>query len=163
MRFFRKHWRAIISAVAAAIFFPVVGEWFIALAREYGFYSAPSEQLRAVIDGLLWIVGLPGFHSASLFVAGTAAGIWIDTFVRKQERKLAASAAVVKRRYEPKDAIEAFIDRELRNSRDVARNELKPIEAEWQKSAELTREKPFGGGTNFVPSPEYPNVEQARA
>jgi len=84
--------------VASFVFAPV-GEWFIELARAYGWYENPKETAEGfattvfrVVDGLsAWIMGSLRDPNWFTVVAGMifalTAGFWADTWLARRERR----------------------------------------------------------------------------
>ena len=80
--------RIFISAIVAAALLPVIGEFFIELAKEKGLYQHPSERLERTVNWLLAIADLPGFKISVAVLASFAAGMWLDTIVRRKQASL---------------------------------------------------------------------------
>lgn len=75
------------GGLVAAIVFGVVGEFFIELARERGFYKNPSERAGAVMSAFTAFVTSWGFLSVTLFVLGLTLGLWADNILRRREAR----------------------------------------------------------------------------
>ncbi len=95
MSFLKKHWRTIASVViglfVAYVLIPVIGEWFITLAREKGLYASPSEQMGKVTSWfhpLANMADLPSVRLGTTLLVGIMIGVWLDTFVRRRERRI---------------------------------------------------------------------------
>lgn len=76
-----------VGILAAAVLFPVVGEFCIDLAKEHGFYEHPSQRLAAMMTYLDALVGASWFHWAGGAIIGLAAGVWLDALLRRKLRE----------------------------------------------------------------------------
>ncbi len=71
----------LILAIAAG----VIGEFFIELARECGWYDNPSERLDATVSAFSSFVTHPWFIALAAGFFGLAVGAWLDLFLRRRE------------------------------------------------------------------------------
>ena len=62
-----------------AILLPVVGEFFIRLAEERGFYANPSSKIWLAMD---WLTDSSYFWVTLFLISGFTAGVWSDYFFR---------------------------------------------------------------------------------
>jgi len=76
-------WGAAI--VGGGVITPVVGEFFIKLAEEYGAYDQPSTKVGAAMGAISAITGRPAFPWIAGILIGFALGIWLDYFLRRSE------------------------------------------------------------------------------
>lgn len=67
----------LITILTGLMLFPVVGEFFVELAKERGWYEQPSAKVKFVIDGILAVTDLPGFYPALSFAAGLSIAYWL--------------------------------------------------------------------------------------
>lgn len=72
------------SATVSAVIIPVVGEFFIGLAKEHHIYDLPYKWPGAAMSWLNTISELPWLRGAALLLAGLTIGMWFDTFVRRR-------------------------------------------------------------------------------
>lgn len=72
----------------------LVSEFFVALARERGYYDHPSRTLSAVFDFLL---RNPFVHSIGGAIVGFAVGVWTYSGARSKELESAAAQAALPR------------------------------------------------------------------
>jgi hypothetical protein len=63
---------------------PVVGEFFIGIAKDHHIYELPYKWPGAAISWLNAISELPWLHDAALFITGLTVGMWFDTFARRR-------------------------------------------------------------------------------
>lgn len=77
--------------VTVAIGSPV-GQFFIALADERGWYQNPSRRLAAMMDVMAAIADSSWFHWIGGAVVGLAIGLWLDRLLRKRERQAESSS-----------------------------------------------------------------------
>ena len=92
MHNFRRiaRWGAFVlfMVVLVPIIVSVVGEFFIELAREKGFYSDPSNRLDAAMTAFTTFVTQTWLLVAAGFFGGLVTGLWLDLILRgKQYRK----------------------------------------------------------------------------
>jgi hypothetical protein len=74
-------WMA-ISVVSATVFGPI-GQFFISLADERGWYQHPGAKMSAVIAWLSTLTGNAWFHWIGGGIVGFAIGAWVDGWVRR--------------------------------------------------------------------------------
>jgi hypothetical protein len=84
---------AAVSLLAAAILFPVVGQFFVELARERGLYEQPSARLEAVMEAAASLLQCRAFWWVAGLTVGFAAGVWIDALLARIDRRRAASGS----------------------------------------------------------------------
>jgi hypothetical protein len=56
---------------------PVVGEWFVELAKEHGVYERPTEKLGNVMSWFSALTAAPWFYPTLTFFAGAALALWV--------------------------------------------------------------------------------------
>jgi hypothetical protein len=139
MQLLIKHWRAIASIAAAAIAFPVIGEWFIELAREMGWYKHPTAQVATAMNWLSSVADIPGLRAVAVFLVGLVAGVWLDTFMRRRERK--TSSPLVSVWLDPLSAIKEFADPELQLECSNLRSKIPILHTEIDTLKKLYDEK----------------------
>lgn len=84
-RFIRWFATAVMAGLVLAIVFGVVGEFFIELARERGYYDNPSERMDTVMTAISAFVTRTWFLVLTGAVAGFAGGGWLDTVLRRKD------------------------------------------------------------------------------
>jgi hypothetical protein len=80
-------WIAVAASafVGGAVLYPVVGEFFISLAREYGWYDNPGARLGTAMSAVSVITGHALFAWLGGIIVGFTAGLWADYFFRSRE------------------------------------------------------------------------------
>jgi hypothetical protein len=87
MRIKWTHIRIAFSVLAAITVLPVVGQFFVALADERGWYKHPSEKVAQAVVLMGDLVGAAWFHWTAGILIGLAVGVWLDTiFGRPKSR-----------------------------------------------------------------------------
>jgi MFS family permease len=82
MGWFRQHWRAVLTIIFTIAVAPVIGEFFIEVARDMGLYTHPVARLGAAMDTFFSVTNSVVFQIVALLLGGFLAGIWIDTLIR---------------------------------------------------------------------------------
>jgi hypothetical protein len=77
----------LILAIAAG----VIGEFFIELARQRGWYDNASERLDAAASAFSSFVTQPWFLIITAVLGGLALGVWLDVLLRRADRHRAAT------------------------------------------------------------------------
>jgi hypothetical protein len=77
----------LILAAPSAV--AVLGEFFIEMARERGFYKDPWQRLDSAVTWLGDFVGHTWFMCLVAGFFGLAAGSWVDNLLRRRERDIA--------------------------------------------------------------------------
>jgi hypothetical protein len=75
---------AVFSAMLLGITAGIVGEFFIELGKENGWYDSPSQRLDAAMTALSTFVTQTWFLVGTAFFAGLTVGAWLDHFLRKR-------------------------------------------------------------------------------
>jgi hypothetical protein len=70
--------RAILSWIAAIAVLPVFGEFFVELARQYGFYENPQGITGSVLNFISGLTVMSWYPWAAGFLIGIAVGAWIN-------------------------------------------------------------------------------------
>jgi hypothetical protein len=86
-RVFGRMATAIAAILGGMVLFPVFGEFFVELAREYRLYEHPSQRLSEFMNALSHIVSQPWFIGLTIFFVGLALGAWLDLFLGRRERR----------------------------------------------------------------------------
>lgn len=86
MPLLRSTARFVLVCATALVLVPVIGEWFVKLADERGFYAKPSSRLERAIMWLASWADLPGFKFVAGLVLGLTIGLWLDRWLRIRER-----------------------------------------------------------------------------
>jgi hypothetical protein len=102
MRKIYEVFRTVLTTVVAGIVIAVLGEFAIEIAREYGFYTRPTERVG---DFLNLIRNLPWFWPSIAGLGGFVSGMWIDTFVLRHVRSRQSTPAEA-----PKSDLEILFD-----------------------------------------------------
>lgn len=71
--------------VGTAVAVPLVGQFFISLAEEWGLYKQPSARLAVVIAWLADLTSQSWFHWIGGILIGFAAGVWLDALMKRRE------------------------------------------------------------------------------
>jgi len=99
MQIKRAHVRRVAGFLAATVFaiafVAPIGQFFISLAEEYGWYQNPGAKLRAVI-AFFAIASSPSFHWAGGIIIGFAVGVWLDATLKRRDETLKTTAPVAK-------------------------------------------------------------------
>ncbi len=95
MQFIIRHWRGIIGFACIWIAIPVVGEFAIEIARDFGFYKHPTERMGKAMGILLAIADYPGFKLVVIAAVGLFAGIWLDALMKGRKRMDAGSILIL--------------------------------------------------------------------
>jgi len=84
-----KHVRVVAvwlaGAVATVAVVPLLGQFFVSLADEQGWYAHPSARVHAVLSALTAITASPWFHWLGGATIGFAGGVWLDAIARKRD------------------------------------------------------------------------------
>jgi hypothetical protein len=75
------------STAMSVVVAPVVGEFFIGIAKENHIYELPYKWPGAVMSWLTALSELPWLREAALFLTGLAIGMWFDTIVRRRRAR----------------------------------------------------------------------------
>ncbi len=67
----------LLTALTAGMIIPVIGEFFVELAKERGWYDQPGAKVSFIVECLSAITDLPGFYTALGFVAGGWFFYWV--------------------------------------------------------------------------------------
>lgn len=84
-RFLRWLFLSIFATLLLAIIAGVLGEFFIEVARERGWYDKPSATLGTMVMVLSSLVSSTWFLVGTGFWGGLTAGMWLDTIMRRAE------------------------------------------------------------------------------
>jgi len=66
------------SAIVLFVVIPVVAEWFIELAREFGLYEHPSQLVEGARAWLIALISSYEFAIFASFIIGVSIGLWLD-------------------------------------------------------------------------------------
>lgn len=72
--------------VVLAIFVAVVGEFFIEVARDKGWYTDAGDKWDRLVSAVLEFVTSPIAVAGIALLAGTVGGLWLDQFLLRRER-----------------------------------------------------------------------------
>ncbi|MCW5686593.1 MAG: hypothetical protein KIT85_19535 [Pseudolabrys sp.] len=64
-----------------------MGEFFIELGKEFGWYDKPSQRLEGVLTTLSALVTQSSFLVIAALLTGLTIGLWLDVALRKREAK----------------------------------------------------------------------------
>ena len=81
----RRTVRLVITGAFALMLVPVVGDFFVEIARENGLYNRPTARVQAVVDWAQSIFGEQGFFWLLFGLGGLAAGLWLDLALKRRE------------------------------------------------------------------------------
>jgi hypothetical protein len=81
----RKTVRVLATGTFVLLLAPVVGDFFVEIARENGFYNNATAKVQAVVDWLQSIFGEQGFFWLLFGIGGLAAGLWLDVLLKRRE------------------------------------------------------------------------------
>jgi hypothetical protein len=144
----------IASAVTTAIIVPVVGEFFIGMAKERHLYDKPDQWPERAMSGLLAISELPWLRAIALFLVGLTIGLWIDTIARRKS----ARRPIVKNWLPLGEALSVFVPAELHSSLADARQHAKAVGEQivdlWKQMEDLKL-----GLLGTAPQPEETELE----
>jgi len=132
---------------------PVVGEFFIGIAKEHHIYELPYKWPGAAMSWLSAISGLSWLREVAIFLAGLTIGMWFDAFARRRGAPPKGQPApVVSNWLDPLVAIERYADPELRTQRDSLREVAERLKTQidllkQQWDAEVQK-LPFGPAPN---------------
>lgn len=88
--FLRSTFRWIAAALFAVVIVPIVGDFFVELARQLGAYDNPEARVSAFVAFLIGITEQPWYSYSVVGVLGLVAGAWIDWVLRLFESKTGA-------------------------------------------------------------------------
>src|ERR1700736_4847155 len=131
--------RRTVTIITAVVIVPVVGEFFIGLAKEHHFYEMPIRLPGAAIGWFQEILELPWLWSLGLFLGGLTIGMWFDTFVRR--RASTTRVPYVSRWLDASDAIQHFADAKLTSEWKRLRNQLPRLNSEIDSAKRMFDEK----------------------
>jgi hypothetical protein len=102
-----------VTIVATCVIVPVVGEFFIELAKDYHLYEMPAKLPGTAAGWVQGILKSPWSWGSGLLLAGLTIGLWLDTFVKRAARVTPIPRA--SKWLDASDAIEAFADPNLKS------------------------------------------------
>lgn len=79
----RIRWAA--AVVSTIVLVPVVGEFFVRLAEEFGWYEHPTATVKLLTRALSDVVGHDLFCWIAGGVLGFTGGVWLDAVVRRRQ------------------------------------------------------------------------------
>jgi hypothetical protein len=82
----RKFIHRILEILTALVLVPVVGEFFIEIAKERHFYEHPSEKVEEAVNKLIALGSDPTYRIISGLVLGMLVGALLDSHLRHRER-----------------------------------------------------------------------------
>lgn len=82
---FRSLLRWLVTAIFILLVAPVVGDFFVELARELGLYNRPADRVQAVVDWAQSIFGEQGFFYTLFALGGLVVGLWLDPILKRAE------------------------------------------------------------------------------
>lgn len=85
----RKFLTWTLVGIVGTIILAVVAEWFIEVARDKGFFTDAGGTWDSVVGTVLTAVLNPWFLAGLTGLGGLVAGLWIDAFLRRIERRRA--------------------------------------------------------------------------
>jgi hypothetical protein len=89
MRITRSHIRNgaiyLAGAVVTVAILAPVGQFFISLADEWGWYQHPSAKVAAVLMWLATLTGHAWFHWSGGAIVGFAVGVWLDALMKRRD------------------------------------------------------------------------------
>lgn len=88
----RTCFRYAVTFSAGAALFPVVGEFFVELAKENGVYEQPTQRVGVMLTLLGAVADFPGFKLGAGFIIGLACGLWVDAIFKRREQPPASAA-----------------------------------------------------------------------
>jgi hypothetical protein len=80
----RQYLRWALLAVFTILVLPVIQEFAVNFARDWGLYDNPTESASAAWGYIQVIASIPYFESLLTFVGGLTLGVWIDTILRRR-------------------------------------------------------------------------------
>src|SRR5450759_3656492 len=94
----RSHLRKIsIWFVLWGVVAPIVGQFSISVAQEWGWFQNPSGKVAAVLTWLATLTASTWFHWIGGAIVGFAAGVWLDAMLkRRDDAPLPVSSAEAK-------------------------------------------------------------------
>ena len=131
--------RTALTIVATLVIVPVVGEFFIGLAKEYHLYEMPGRLPGTAMNWLQEILESPWLWSLGLFLAGLTIGMWLDTFVRR--RASTPRVPHVGGWLDASDAIPKFADAKLTSEWKRARDRGPRLASEIDSLKKMLDEK----------------------
>jgi hypothetical protein len=96
MSYVRRIALSLVATVFTIAFVAPLGQFFISLAEEYGWYQNPSAKVRTVIAFFAAIASSPWFHWAGGIIIGFAVGVWLDATLKRLDETLKTTATVTK-------------------------------------------------------------------
>lgn len=93
----------LLVAVVGTICVAVVGEWFIEVAEDKGWYSNAGQTWDGAMSAVLSFLSQPIFYVPFTASAGIVGGLWLDTALRTYEE----------RRSKPKEIDWVFLETEI--------------------------------------------------
>jgi hypothetical protein len=91
-RSFRLAW----TFIAAVILSPLISEYFVELAKDWGLYKHPTEQVQTAMSWLSALASNPSYRLAAAFIVGLAVGSWLEILLRRYTNWSAARARKAK-------------------------------------------------------------------
>jgi hypothetical protein len=73
------------TTVLVVAVYPVISEFLVELAREWGWYDRPRQRVAEVSACLVALAASPWFHWIGGGVVGFAAGAWLDVLLRRRQ------------------------------------------------------------------------------
>ena len=150
-RFYRLA-RTVVTIITTLVIIPVVGEFFIGLAKENHLYEMPNRWPGAALSWVQEILESPWLWRLGLFLAGLTIGMWLDTFVRR--RATSTQVPRVGRWLDASDAIQQFADAKLMSEWTRLRGQLPQLKSQVDLVKKLLDKKkqegPIVGNTAAV-------------
>jgi hypothetical protein len=143
----------VASTILSVVIVPVVGEFFIEIAKEHHVYELPYKWPGEVMSSLRAISDLLWLREVAIFLAGITIGMWVDTFARRRvERPKDELAPLVKEWLDPIEAIKRFANADLaafaaaiRQKAELLKPEINSLKTQYD--AEVAK-LPFGPAPN---------------
>lgn len=77
----------VAGGVAGAVGFGVIGQWFIQVAEDKGWYAHAGQTWDRIMSGLLGALTSPIATHAAMGCVALAAGMWLDFILYRRERR----------------------------------------------------------------------------
>jgi hypothetical protein len=92
MHLTQKHIRQLALWLVSAVLAALVTNFFVSWAQERGWYDRPSARVAAMISYLSMPTASAWFHWAGGAIIGFAAGVWLDSILKRRNQNITATS-----------------------------------------------------------------------
>ena len=97
-----------MEIVTAFVLIPVVGEFFVELAKEFHLYEHPWPKVEGAMNTLIALANNPTYRIVAALVVGLLIGVLADSFLKRREAKQTAKEALPDEWLSPMEARNRF-------------------------------------------------------